>query len=68
MGWQCKLCASFNTDETSICEFSDAIVPFMASFHYEYMDSEHALIVWKTENALQIIAKYGGRSYSVTSW
>lgn len=68
MGWQCKLCESLNSDETAVCEVCNGIAPFMASFHYDYIDSEHATIVWQIENALQIIAKYNGKSYNVTSW
>lgn len=40
----------------------------MACFHYDYIDSVHALIVWQIENALQIIVKYEGKTYDVTSW
>ena len=58
MGWQCKLCESLNTDETAVCEVCNGIAPFMACFHYDYIDSVHALIVWQIENALQIIVKY----------
>ena len=32
------------------------------------IDSVHALIVWQIENALQIIVKYEGKTYDVTSW
>ena len=68
MGWQCKLCESLNTDETAVCEVCNGIAPFMACFHYDYIDSVHALIVWQIENALQIIVKYEGKTYDVTSW
>lgn len=68
MGWQCKLCESLNTDETAVCEVCNGIAPFMACFHDDYIDSVHALIVWQIENALQIIVKYEGKTYDVTSW
>lgn len=56
------------TDETAVCEVCNGIAPFMACFHYDYIDSVHALIVWQIEKALQIIVKYEGKTYDVTSW